>query len=84
MEKGDPKAMDYLDGLEFHAYSDKALDAEYLDKCHAKYGVDIWYSENCFGAFFMTKYIGPQLGTWGRAEKLCSIMMENFAHSTVG
>lgn len=38
----------------------------------------------CFGTFFMTKYPGPRLGTWGRAQRLTYILMENLCHSTVG
>ncbi|XP_055318433.1 lysosomal acid glucosylceramidase-like [Sitodiplosis mosellana] len=85
MEYGAKDAFDYLSGLEFHAYSDKALGPEILDHFSRTYpNIQIWYSENCFGAFFMTPYIGPQLGTWGRCEKLVSTLIENFSHSTVG
>lgn len=44
MMKGDKQAFDYLSGLEFHAYSDKALGPQFLDQCHSKFpNIQIWY-----------------------------------------
>lgn len=44
MENGDERVFDFIDALEFHAYSDKALGPEYLDECTKKYqGMSLRY-----------------------------------------
>ena len=43
MEQGSNAAFDYIDGWEFHAYSDKALSPKILDHYNKKYPkIDIW------------------------------------------
>lgn len=79
------KALEYFKALEFHAYADKALEPGVLDYFQNKYrDKQIWYTEMCFGAFFMTKFTGPRLGAWSRFQSLTYILMENLSHSTVG
>lgn len=85
MDRADKRALEYLSGLEFHAYSDKALGPEILDEFQDRFpDKQIWYTEMCFGPYFMSAYPGPRQGTWGRAQKLTYILMENLSHSTVG
>ncbi|XP_031621874.1 lysosomal acid glucosylceramidase-like [Contarinia nasturtii] len=85
MKQGDEEAFDFVSAFDFHAYSDKALGPEYLDQLMEQYpDKEIWYTEMCFGAFFMTKNIGPRLGLWKRAEELIKILIENLTHWVVG
>lgn len=85
MEESDARAFEYITGLQFHAYADKGLEPHSLDNFQDKFpDKQIWYTEMCFGAFFMTQHIGPRLGTWDRAQSLVNILIENLSHSTVG
>lgn len=85
MQKSYPAAFQYISAFEFHAYADKALEADFLDYTQNAFpDKQIWYTEMSFGAFFMTKHIGPMLGAWGRCERLAEILFENLCHATVG
>lgn len=85
IEKSNQEAFNYISGLQFHAYADKGSEPQLLDTFQDKFpDKQIWYTEMCFGAFFMTPNIGPRLGTWDRAQSLVKILMENINHSTVG
>lgn len=86
MEKGNADAFDYLSAIQFHGYSDNMTSPEILDEIKNKFpDKEIWYTEMCFGIFFVNPSIGgPRLGMWNRTEGLIRVLFENFAHSTNG
>lgn len=58
MEESPYNALDYIDGFQFHAYSDKALTPKFLDDLQDKFpDKEIWYSEVFYTNFIIFNII---------------------------
>lgn len=80
MESSNKKSMKYIDGLAVHWYWDGLVPPHVLDQAHEKYPNKILLNtESCVGDKPFEKH-GPVLGSWDRAEKYISAIIQDLHH----
>lgn len=81
MQKSHPKSLDYLSAFNLHAYFDHEAKSDILDAVQNEFPhKELWYTEMSFGVVNASTNPGPQLGCWERAQRLATILCDNFNH----